>query len=130
MSRRERKFPSNLPKDCQQLRRPRVEAAIFNHRFILGVGGYRIDARCSYRGIKMRTLTTIVVALVIAVAAASQAMAGMCDDPPYGANQKSYKLFVDLFGEVGTLDFLPNVCRAKYKGDEKIRKALVDIGVS
>ena len=78
----------------------------------------------------MRTLTTIVVALVIAVAAASQAMAGMCDDPPYGANQKSYKLFVDLFGEVGTLDFLPNVCRAKYKGDEKIRKALVDIGVS
>jgi len=77
----------------------------------------------------MRTLSTI-VALVIAVAAASQAMAGMCDEPPYGANEKGYKLFVDTFGKAGSLDFLPNVCRAKYIGDEKMRKALVDIGVS
>jgi hypothetical protein len=78
----------------------------------------------------MRTLTAIVVALVIAMAAASQAMAGMCEEPPYGASEKGYKLFVDTFGKAGSLDFLPNVCRAKYKGDEKIRKALVDIGIS
>ena len=76
----------------------------------------------------MRTLSTI-VALVIAVAAASQAMAGMCDEP-LGANEKSYKLFVDTFGKAGSLDFLPNVCRAKYIGDEKMRKALIDIGIS
>jgi hypothetical protein len=77
----------------------------------------------------MRTLTTI-VALVIAVAAASQAMAGMCDEPPYGADPKLYKIFVDLFSQGSTVDFFPNVCRAKYKGDEKMRKALIDIGIS
>jgi hypothetical protein len=54
----------------------------------------------------------------------------MCVEPSYGADQKRYKLFVDIFNEDATLDFFPNICRAKYKSDEKIRKALVDIDVS
>jgi hypothetical protein len=53
----------------------------------------------------MRTLATVALALVIAVAAASQATAGMCDEPPYGADPKRYKLFVDIFSEGTTLEF-------------------------
>jgi hypothetical protein len=41
----------------------------------------------------------------------------MCDEPPYGADPKLYKIFVDLFSQGSTVDFFPNVCRAKYKGD-------------
>ena len=81
----------------------------------------------------MRTLTTVALALLIGVAAASQAMAGMCDEPPYGADPKRYKLYIDTLGKLGNLskqDLFPNICRAKYKGDEKLRKALVDIGVT
>jgi hypothetical protein len=78
----------------------------------------------------MIALYTAALALVIAVAATSQATAGICDEPPYGADPKRYKLFVDIFNEGATLDFFPNICRAKYKSDEKMRKALVDIGVS
>jgi hypothetical protein len=81
----------------------------------------------------MRTLTTVTLALVIAVAGASQAVAGMCEEPPYGADPKHYKLYIDTLGELGNLsknDLFPNICRAKYKSDEKIRKALVDIGVT
>ena len=79
----------------------------------------------------MRTLTVVAIALwVIAVAPASQAVAGLCDQPPYGADPKLYKIFVDLFSQGSTLDFFPNICRAKYKGDEKMRKALIDIGIS
>ena len=78
----------------------------------------------------MRTLTRLALALVIAVAGASHATAGMCDEPPYGADPKRYKLFVDMFSEGTTLDFFPNICRAKYKSNEKMRKALVDVGVS
>ena len=57
----------------------------------------------------------------------------MCDEPPYGADPTRYKLFVDTLGELGTLstrDLFPNICRAKYKSDEKLRKALFDIGVT
>ena len=79
----------------------------------------------------MRTLTLVAIALwVIAVAPASQAVAGLCDGPPYGADPKLYKIFVDLFSQGSTLDFFPNICRAKYKADEKMRKALIDIGIS
>src|SRR5437763_746468 len=73
-----------------------------------------------------RQSRAVVLALVIAVVASSQATAGMCEEPPYGANPKRYKLFVDIFTEGTTLDFFPNICRAKYKSDDKIRKALVD----
>jgi hypothetical protein len=64
----------------------------------------------------MTTLSSVPLALVIAVAAASQATAGMCDEPPYGADPARYRLFVDTLGEVGTLstrDLFPNICRAK-----------------
>ena len=55
------------------------------------------------------------------------------DEPPYGANPKHYKLYVDTLGDLGNLskhDLLPNICRAKYKSDEKIHKALVDVGLT
>jgi hypothetical protein len=81
----------------------------------------------------MRILTAIALALVITVTAASQATAGMCEEPPCGADPKHYKLYIGILGELGNLskhDLFPNICRAKYKGDEKIRKALVDIGVT
>ncbi len=81
----------------------------------------------------MRTLTTVTLAVLIAAAAASQASAGMCEEPPFGADTTRYKLFIDTLGELGTLsarDLFPNICRAKYKSDDKMRKALVDIGIT
>ena len=68
-----------------------------------------------------------------APATAPNATAGMCDEPPYGADPKRYKLYIDTLGELGNLgkpDLFPNICRAKYKGDEKIRKSLVDVGLT
>lgn len=67
-----------------------------------------------------------------APATAPNATVGMCDEPPYGADPKLYKLYFDTLGKLANLshDLFPNICRAKYKGDEKIRKALVDVGVT
>jgi hypothetical protein len=79
----------------------------------------------------MRTLIAVALTMwVTTVATASQATAGMCDQPPYGADPKSYKLYIDKFSEKTTVDFFPNICRAKYIGDERMRKSLVDVGVS
>jgi hypothetical protein len=46
----------------------------------------------------------------------------MCDEAPHGADPKTYKIFVDAVREEATVDFSPNICRAKYKGDQTIRK--------
>jgi hypothetical protein len=48
--------------------------------------------------------------------------------PPSDRYRQLY--FAATADKAGTLDFLPNICRAKYKSDDKIRKALVDIGVT
>lgn len=70
----------------------------------------------------MRTLTRLALALVIAVAGASHATAGMCDEPPYGADPKRYKLFVDMFSEGTTLDFFPNICAQSIKAMKRCAK--------
>jgi hypothetical protein len=76
------------------------------------------------------TTRTLVLAAALAVLAASPAIAGMCDQPPFSLTPQSYEILTSLFGEENMHDLLGNVCRAKYTHDAKKREALHEIGIS
>jgi hypothetical protein len=69
--------------------------------------------------IALLTLTTPVLA------------AGLCDKPPYGSSgPKLYEVYVAMFGADYVKPLLPNICRAKFKGDARMRKQLTNMGIS
>jgi hypothetical protein len=63
--------------------------------------------------------------------AATPALAGMCDEPPFGVKYpEMYDRLAALTCPDAVHDMLHNICRAKYMRDAKMRKTLHRIGFS
>lgn len=77
-----------------------------------------------------RFAAAVAAAAIVIATAVPPAFAGMCDQPPYAQKPEFYQKIVELFGRDTLKEFLSNVCRVKYYGDEKTRKAMVDIGIT
>jgi hypothetical protein len=67
--------------------------------------------------------------LLLAGCLTTPALAGMCDQPPFGVKH-NYNDFAEIFGAENIRDLFHNVCRAKYMHDIKMRQTLHRIGFS